>query len=191
MVRSKSEDKRQAILDAALELFVERHFHGTAIPMLAERAGVADGTIYRYFKNKEELVNTLFIEKKAEMTAHVTQPFPPGLSIKEKLVQVGVRFLEYAEREPKTTQFLERNHHESYLGDDARAAELTILQFVMGLLEEGRAQGLIKNVNLAVLVFLLYGSLNGMVEAQRRGIISCLRDVQHEVEECLWHAIRA
>ncbi|MCC6807122.1 MAG: TetR/AcrR family transcriptional regulator [Deltaproteobacteria bacterium] len=191
MVRAKSEDKRHAILEAALELFVERHFHGTAIPMIAEKAGVADGTIYRYFKSKDELVNTLFIEKKREMTAYVTQPFAAGLGIKEKLVAIGVRFLEYAEKHPKTTQFLERNHHESYLGPEAQAAELPIIHFVMGLLEEGRAQGLIKKVNDAVLVFLLYGALNGMVEAQRRGVIPSLRAVQGDVEECLWHAIRA
>lgn len=191
MARPKSEDKRQAILDAALELFVERHFHGTAIPMLAQKADVADGTIYRYFKNKEELVNTLFIEKKAEMTAYLTRPFAPGASIKERLVQIGVRFLEYAEAHPKTLDFLERNHHASYMNDDARAAELPALQFIMGLLEEGRAQGLIKKASNVVLFFLLYGALNGIVDAQRRGMISRLQDVRPEVEECLWHAIRA
>lgn len=191
MVRTKSEDKRQAILDAALDLFVERHFHGSAVPMIAERAGVADGTIYRYFKNKEELVNTLFIEKKQEMTAYVTRPFAAGLSIKDKLVAVGVRFLEFAEQQPKTIQFLERNHHESYLNDDAKACEMPLLQFVMGILEEGKAQGIIKRMSNVVLVFLLYGALNGMVEAQRRGMIDKLSDVRAEVEECLWHAVRA
>jgi len=44
-------DKRETILAAALELFVERGFYGTAVPEIAERAGVGAGTIYRYFES--------------------------------------------------------------------------------------------------------------------------------------------
>jgi TetR/AcrR family transcriptional regulator, repressor of fatR-cypB operon len=51
--------KREAILNAALQLFTEFGFHGTAMPQVAERAGVGAGTIYRYFTSKEALVNTL------------------------------------------------------------------------------------------------------------------------------------
>src|SRR5438067_8425981 len=43
-------DKREAIMSAALELFVERGFYGTAVPEIAERAEVGAGTIYRYFE---------------------------------------------------------------------------------------------------------------------------------------------
>src|SRR5689334_15289154 len=57
-------DKREAILAAALELFVERGFYGTAVPEIAERAGVGAGTIYRYFESKETLVNELYREQK-------------------------------------------------------------------------------------------------------------------------------
>ena len=46
-------DKREAVLGAALELFVERGFHGTTVPEIAERAGVGAGTIYRHFASKE------------------------------------------------------------------------------------------------------------------------------------------
>ena len=42
------------------ELFTERGFHGTAMPLVAERAGVAAGTIYRYFDSKEALVDAVF-----------------------------------------------------------------------------------------------------------------------------------
>ena len=45
-------DKREAILEAALELFAERGFHGTAVPLIAAKAHVGAGTIYRHFKDK-------------------------------------------------------------------------------------------------------------------------------------------
>ncbi|MGN6106845.1 MAG: helix-turn-helix domain-containing protein, partial [Kofleriaceae bacterium] len=53
-------DKREAIIAAALELFVERGFFGTAVPEIAERAGVGAGTIYRYFESNEALVNAIY-----------------------------------------------------------------------------------------------------------------------------------
>ena len=77
---SSKTDKRGAILEAALSLFVERGFHGTAVPALADRAGVGAGTIYRYFKNKEGLVNELYREWKSALIARATtarRPVPP------------------------------------------------------------------------------------------------------------------
>ena len=47
--------KREAILRAALELFAERTFDGTPVPLIAERADVGAGTIYRYFASKEDI----------------------------------------------------------------------------------------------------------------------------------------
>ena len=51
---------REAILDAALHLFTERTFAACPVPLVAERAGVATGTIYRYFPSKEALVNEVY-----------------------------------------------------------------------------------------------------------------------------------
>ncbi len=52
---SEDPDKRQAILEQAIHTFAELGFRGTDVQMIADRAGVGKGTIYRYFKSKEEL----------------------------------------------------------------------------------------------------------------------------------------
>jgi AcrR family transcriptional regulator len=189
--REHHEDKRQAILDAALELFVERHFHGTAVPAIAERAGVGDGTIYRYFENKEALVNELYIQKKKELVSNLTREFAPGASVRERLVEIGARFLQFAVQHPATVDFLERNHHESYLTDVARGAEIPLVQAVILVLEEGKTQGIIKKIPNEILFFLMYGALMGVVEALRRGLIPNIAEARPHIEECLWHAIRA
>ncbi len=72
--------KRDAILDAALELFSERTFASTSMPELAQRAGVGAGTIYRYFDSKDALVNALFQRWKTEMTDTVSGDIPAGLT---------------------------------------------------------------------------------------------------------------
>jgi TetR/AcrR family fatty acid metabolism transcriptional regulator len=56
-------DKRVLITDAAVEVFAEKGFHQARVSDIAQRAGVADGTIYLYFKNKEDLLLSIFEEK--------------------------------------------------------------------------------------------------------------------------------
>ena len=58
--------KRTAILEATLELISEQGFHGTAMSMIADKAGVGAGTIYRYFDSKEDLITQLYLEIKRE-----------------------------------------------------------------------------------------------------------------------------
>lgn len=55
----KTEDKRRRILSAALDCFEERGFAATRMEDIARSAGVAKGTIYNYFKGKEELLHAL------------------------------------------------------------------------------------------------------------------------------------
>ena len=62
-------DKHELILDAAIRVFAEKGFHAARISDVAEAAGVADGTIYLYFKNKDDLLLSIFEEKMDLLTA--------------------------------------------------------------------------------------------------------------------------
>ncbi|MFN0246911.1 MAG: TetR/AcrR family transcriptional regulator, partial [Kofleriaceae bacterium] len=82
--REAKGDKREAILDAALELFVERGFFGTAVPEIADKAGVGAGTIYRYFESKEALVNAIYRQQKQRFAHVVLADFPASSSTREQ-----------------------------------------------------------------------------------------------------------
>jgi TetR/AcrR family transcriptional regulator, fatty acid metabolism regulator protein len=62
-------DKRTLITDAAIEVFADKGFHQARIADIARQAGVADGTIYLYFKNKEDLLLSVFEQKMDELLA--------------------------------------------------------------------------------------------------------------------------
>lgn len=61
--RARKTDKRDIITEAATQVFAEKGFHQARISDIARRAGIADGTIYLYFKNKEDLLLSIFEEK--------------------------------------------------------------------------------------------------------------------------------
>ncbi len=66
MARPKSDEKRRRILEAAVRVFARKGYHGARVAEIAKRAGVADGTIYLYFRNKEDILVSLFDEVMAE-----------------------------------------------------------------------------------------------------------------------------
>src|SRR5437868_13974316 len=67
--RSATSDKRTRIMDAAIKVFAERGFHSATVAEIARAAGVADGTIYLYFKSKDDLLLRLFDEKMTQLLA--------------------------------------------------------------------------------------------------------------------------
>src|SRR5215510_13871781 len=91
-----SGDKREAILAAALELFVERGFFGTAVPEIADRAGVGAGTIYRYFESKEALVNAIYRQEKLHFAERVIHDFPTTTFARELFRTMWMRMAKFA-----------------------------------------------------------------------------------------------
>ncbi|HHY20503.1 MAG TPA: helix-turn-helix transcriptional regulator, partial [Bacilli bacterium] len=59
----KTGGKADIILQAAKEVFAEVGYHGASVSRIAKSAGIGDGTVYLYFKNKEDILTTLFHEK--------------------------------------------------------------------------------------------------------------------------------
>src|SRR5215831_1099063 len=69
-------DKRERILRAAVKVFAKNGFHATRVSEVAKAAGVADGTIYLYFKSKEELLFSLFEDRVDKLLAFVRAELP-------------------------------------------------------------------------------------------------------------------
>ncbi len=68
--------KRTRILDAAVKVFARKGFHATRVSEVAKAAGVADGTIYLYFKSKEELLTSLFEDRVSHLLAYMKDELP-------------------------------------------------------------------------------------------------------------------
>ena len=80
MARPLSDDKRNAILDAATEVVAS---FGVSAPTarIAKDAGVAEGTLFTYFANKDALLNALFVRLKAELRDATSAGYPSGKSL--------------------------------------------------------------------------------------------------------------
>jgi TetR/AcrR family fatty acid metabolism transcriptional regulator len=86
--RVKGGDKRERILDAAVRVLAKRGFHSTRISEVAKAAGVADGTIYLYFKSKDELLVSLFEDRVERLLAFLQAELPRSGSASDKLKRI-------------------------------------------------------------------------------------------------------
>jgi AcrR family transcriptional regulator len=187
---SKPTNKREAVMHAALELFVERGFYGTAVPEIADKAEVGAGTIYRYFPSKDALVNELYREEKMRFGASVIDNTPTG-NARELFRTMWTRMAKFAVENEKSFIFLELHHHARYLDAESQALEKRMTALFTNVIIAAQARGELKVAEPRLLMGIVMGAFIGVIR-------SCV-EVDEKAsaadwklaEQCVWEAIRA
>ena len=104
MARPKSEDKRNAILDAAIRLFAERGLAAAPTSEISRRAGVAEGTLFTYFETKDDLINALYREIKLELADAMMSDFPRKKKVGTRLRHVWDRYVNWGIANPNSAR---------------------------------------------------------------------------------------
>src|SRR5260221_4893917 len=113
MARPKSQEKRNALLAAAIELIAEQ---GLSVPTskIAHVAGVAEGTLFTYFETKERLINDLYVELKLEEREEMMRDYPLHASLQDRARHLWDKYAGLGMTHPTTyyvvTQFGVSNH---------------------------------------------------------------------------------
>jgi len=186
-----AEDRRQAILDAALSLFVERGFHGTAVPLVAERAGVGAGTIYRYFASKEVLVNELYRDLKRSLTAHILTDFPFQAPARQQFHTFWARLTSWVAGNRDGFAFLELHSHRAYLDEQSLEVERQLMDLGTSFLRATQAKGEIKQIDPMILMSVVFGAFVCIMRMSWEGKLELTDEVLEAGERCAWEAIRA
>ena len=99
---SRAVDKRRLILDAGIRVFARRGFHHCRVSDVADEAGVAYGLVYHYFRSKEEILNTLFVERWQVMLDAITAiDARDDLNVREKFELVAGFIIDSYRHEPE------------------------------------------------------------------------------------------
>jgi len=183
-------DKREAIMNAALELFAERGFHGTSVAQIADRAHVGAGTIYRYFEDKEVLVNAVYQQWKRELHAYVRTDLPMDVPARQLFHELWSRMITFSRKHPQVVKFLEFHHHGPYLDDTSRDLCDRIHEDLKGFLELCRMQQITKEAPSEILLAVLTGAYMGVEKARMNGEIEANAETDALAEEICWEALR-
>jgi len=94
-------DKRRLILDAAVRVFARQGFHTCRVSDIADEAGVAYGLVYHYFSSKEEILDTLFLERWDVMLEAISEVDASSRSPREKLQAIAGFIVESYRHDPE------------------------------------------------------------------------------------------
>ena len=160
---SRTNEKRARILDAAVKVFAERGFHSATVAEIARGAGVADGTIYLYFKGKDDLLLSLFDEKMTELVAEVKEALSTERNAPGKLRRFIQLHLALVERNPDLASVLivELRQSAQFLKAADRQKLAAYVDLIAEVVREGQERGeLDGNVSPATVKRAIFGALD-------------------------------
>jgi TetR/AcrR family fatty acid metabolism transcriptional regulator len=159
-------DKKSRILKAAGSVFAKNGFAQSTVAMVAKKAGVADGTIYLYFKNKEALL-TGFMEDKIRLifdrfAETVSGPEPAG----EKLrLLIRRHFEEFQKDRDMAVLYQVETHAKNRIAEEQiKEMSKKYMDLISLIVEQGQEQGLIRrNIYLGLVKRLIIGSVDEVI----------------------------
>jgi AcrR family transcriptional regulator len=136
---------RQKLIRAGLELFTTIGFRATTTPEIATRAGVAEGTIYRHFSGKEELLLAAYREAQTWGLEQVReQDADKAMPPRDRLLGVARRLVSAGESDPAIIRMLLRRREEHYLDDGAREGARHFREALQQIVASGKSDGLVR-----------------------------------------------
>jgi TetR/AcrR family transcriptional regulator, fatty acid metabolism regulator protein len=156
-------EKRDRILRAAVKIFSRNGFFNSKVSEIARAAEVADGTIYLYFRNKDDLLISLFEEKMGEVVADVRRRVAVGGNALDRLRIFIENHMSLLEREAGLVQVLQVELRQStkFLKDYTPVKFFEYLEVISDILEEGKGQGILRpDLNVSIARRAIFGALD-------------------------------
>ncbi|MDX1692608.1 MAG: TetR/AcrR family transcriptional regulator [Ketobacteraceae bacterium] len=186
---ANARDKMDRILSAALALFAERGFHGTAVPEVARQAGVGAGTIYRYFEHKEDLVNAVFRVSKLKLKGYLLDDMDLSTDTREVFHQFWQRLCRFAMDNPVDFHFLELQDHVPYLDSTSKNLELEVLAPIWAFCVQGRRDGTLNDMPAEALMAMVWGAFVGLMKSRVLGYLTIDQHTLDQAEDTCWRML--
>jgi len=159
-------DKREAILRAAIQVFAHNGYFNAKVADIASAAGVADGTVYLYFKSKEEILHSIFDRTVEEAITEGRKQLGQISDPREKLRGIARLHLERmgADRDLAVVFQVELRGSTKFMEEFSAAGFAEYLGSIRATIEEGQSAGLFRpDLNAKVVAKIFFGALDEMV----------------------------
>lgn len=158
------QDKRNAILKSVLKLVNRQGFYHLNMKGIAQEAGVAAGTIYLYFKGKEDLINALYAMIAEEFNQAILEVYTETKSLQDNFFSMLDAAVMFYLKNPDHFSFVEQYTYAPFLFKENQDMNFSLLLPIYKMMAQGKAQQLIKPLDESVLLALIHGSLNTIIK---------------------------
>ncbi len=183
-------DKRQAALEATLELIAEQGFQGTPMSQIAQKANIGVGTIYRYFSGKEELINELYIYIKKRMTEEILRSYSGDKPVSEGFQEVLKDIICYMTEHPAELSFHEQYANSPLITQATKEQGVQIMEPVKELFRRARSENLLKPLPDTILFMMVTGSVFSLAKLFHSEGRSVRNSDLTEETQAIWDMIK-
>ena len=159
-------DKRERILRAAIRVFARKGFYATRVSEIAKAAGVADGTIYLYFKNKDDVLISIFEDRIGKLIEVLRTETAKQASVEDRIRTVIELQLGLIEGSRDLAEVVTVNLRQSsrLLKQYAAPSFMTYLDVIAGVIADGQRDGVLReDVSPRTMARSLWGALDGIL----------------------------
>ncbi|MBK8810248.1 MAG: TetR/AcrR family transcriptional regulator [Acidobacteria bacterium] len=159
-------DKREAILRAAIKVFAGKGYFNSKVADIAKEAGVADGTVYLYFKSKDDILRSFFDRAMSDFIAEGRKELAELDGAEEKLRRIAHLHLERlgADRDLAIVFQVELRGSTKHMQEFSAAGFAEYLDIIRATIAEGQKEGVFrKDLKPIIVAKMLYGALDEMV----------------------------
>jgi AcrR family transcriptional regulator len=190
MMRTKDDIKQDALFEATVKMVNKIGFASSSVSKIAKEAGVSPATIYVYYKSKEDLLISTYIEIKKNMGQAVLKKFDGTLPIRDTLMQVWMDLFDYVSAHPAYFHYTEQFAHSPYIEQVNKSEVEKYFEPVIHVASQGIEQKIIKDVNFEILAAFIFYPIFALANSSVR---SDLKLTQAEIETAFlmaWDAIK-
>ncbi|HSW06507.1 TetR/AcrR family transcriptional regulator [Aquabacterium sp.] len=171
-MKPKDDEKLRAIARATYALVEQTGLSGLTMAAIAREAGLATGTLYVYFKSKEELLVALYEQAKTETAAMLLQGDDPQAPFRSRFQRTWTNWLEHRITHSAQMVFQEQYYNSPWFSEESRQLSARLFKDWVDLIEAAKAQQILKNVPTPMLISSFAGSVRETANLLRSGTLA-------------------
>jgi TetR/AcrR family fatty acid metabolism transcriptional regulator len=159
-------DKRRLILDAAVRVFARQGFHACRVSDIADEAGVAYGLVYHYFASKDEVLDTLFLERWNVMLAMIVEVDAQPIPVREKLAAIASFIVDSYHHDPDLMKVIivEVTRAANSFGDTHIGTIREAYDLIGGMIAKAQADGVFRpDIEARFAAMAFYGAIEQLL----------------------------
>ena len=169
MKNIKEFDKKEAIFQAMLELISKHGFHSSPMSEVAKQADVAAGTIYHYFKSKDELICALYIRLREKFVENLFKNDDTTKIFKDRFRHFYLQMIQEAIKNPKEFYFLEQFANSPFISTIAKTEKIRLEQPIYDFLRKAVFTQILRDIPPKILIAFVMGSATSIIKLQLSG----------------------
>lgn len=185
--------KREKIIHAAMTLIAKQGFHGAPMSMIADKAGIGVGTIYRYFENRDVLIKAIYKEKEDLLVAFLLENYPHGQPVRECFFHVGTGLVDFFVQNTMEFKYFGQFHNSPY-GEAHRRNRILASgsnpDIFMELYKRGLAQQKIKNLPPAIFINLAFAPIIWSLRDHISGMVQLDTTLTQRIVASCWDSVK-